>query len=47
MLSRLILNHERGGIALMGILVVLAAAVPILNLAVPPESAFQIGRAHV
>ena len=42
MLSRLLLNHERGGIALMGILVVLAAAVPILNLAVPPESAFHV-----
>ncbi len=42
MLFRRLLDHERGGMALMGVLVVLAVVVPILNLAVPPDSPLYI-----
>jgi urea transport system permease protein len=42
MLTRRLLEHERGGYILLGVLAVLAVVVPIANLAVPEGSPFHV-----
>ena len=42
MMLRRLLDHERGGVALLGTLFALAVLVPVLNLTVPADSVFHV-----